>query len=101
MISKRVNHPNILSIEGVAPKLLQSRTASQWMQGGNMLGYMKNHPEANRLELVNLTRWQSDPPLTGSQLLGTICGLGYLHKNEVVHGDLKSVREIHPAIFPG
>jgi serine/threonine protein kinase len=74
---------------------------AQWMPGGNMLGYVKSHPGANRLELVSLKHWRSDPPLTGPQLLGVTRGLGYLHYNEVVHGDLKSVRGVHSTFPPG
>ena len=34
------------------------------------------------------------------QLIGVTHGLNYLHNNEVVHGDLKSVCVVHRAILP-
>jgi hypothetical protein len=52
IVLKRANHPNILSIEGVAPKLFEFCMVSQWMPNGNILGYVKKYPGANRLELV-------------------------------------------------
>ena len=51
---KRVKHPNILSIEGVAPKLFEFCMVSQWMAGGDMLRYIERHPDVNRLGLVGL-----------------------------------------------
>ncbi|KAF9646888.1 kinase-like protein [Thelephora ganbajun] len=74
IVCKRANHPNILSIEGVAPKLFEFCMVSQWMTNGDILGYVTKHPGANRLEL----------------LIGVTRGLNYLHNNEVIHGDLKS-----------
>ncbi|KAF9646883.1 kinase-like protein [Thelephora ganbajun] len=73
IVCKRANHPNVLSIEGVAPKLFEFCMVSQWMPNGNMLGYVEQYPGANRLEL----------------LIGVTRGLNYLHINEVIHGDLK------------
>ncbi|KAF9646789.1 kinase-like protein [Thelephora ganbajun] len=62
VVSKRMNHPNILSIEGVAPGLYPFCIVTQWMLNGNMKEY-----------LIGVTR-----------------GLNYLHNNEIVHGDLRS-----------
>ncbi|KAF9642156.1 hypothetical protein BDM02DRAFT_3070496, partial [Thelephora ganbajun] len=59
----RANHPNVLSIEGVAPNLFEFCMVSQWMPNGNMLKYMEQYPGANRLEL----------------LIGVTRGLNYLH----------------------
>jgi len=73
IVSKRMNHPNVLSIEGVAPELFRYGMVSQWMSNGDMLDYVTRHPEVNRLEL----------------LIGVTRGLDYLHNNEVVLGDLK------------
>ena len=65
---------------------------AQWMENGNILSYVTKYPGANRLELVRSERQPFDPALTGKQLIGISRGLGYLHGNEVIHGDLKSVR---------
>lgn len=94
-------HPNILSIEGVAPKLFEFCMVSQWMANGSILAYVTKHPGANRLELVRPTHRQPDSALTGLQLIGITRGLDYLHSNEVVHGDLKSVRGVCPGILLG
>ena len=93
-----MEHPNILNIEGVAPHLFPFCMVSDWMENGNMLEYVKNNPDADRFGLVGLTHWRFGLPLIGSQLLGVTRGLGYLHSNEVVHGDLKGVRWIHPPL---
>jgi serine/threonine protein kinase len=69
------------------------------MPNGNLLGYIEKYPGANRLELVSLTHWQSTSALTGLQLVGITDGLGYLHSSEVIHGDLKGVRGVYPAVL--
>jgi len=74
VVCKRAKHPNILSIEGVAPKLFEFCMVSRWMENGNILSFVTKYPAVNRLELM----------------IGITRGLGYLHNNEVVHGDLKS-----------
>ena len=61
------------------------------MEIGNILSYVTKYPGANCLELVRSESQPSDPVLTVKQLIGVTRGLGYLHSNEVVHGDLKSV----------
>ena len=71
------------------------------MPDGSILGYVTKYPGANRLELVSLTHCKFNSALTGLQLVGVARGLGYLHSNEVVHGDLKSVREVYPAALFG
>jgi hypothetical protein len=65
ILLKRANHPNILSIEGVASKLFEFCMVSQWMPNGRILEYVGKHPGANRLELASLTHWQSGSALTG------------------------------------
>ena len=73
---------------------------SQWMENGNILGYVRKHPGVNRLELVRPARQRSGPALTKMQLIGVARGLCYLHSNEVIHGDLKSVRGRGPGWSP-
>ena len=70
------------------------------MEIGNILNYVTKYPGANRLELVRSERQPSDPVLTVKQLIGVTRGLGYLHSNEVIHGDLKSVRGEGPCWPP-
>jgi hypothetical protein len=47
-----MNHPNILSIEGVAPELFKFCMVSEWMENGNLLDYVVKHPGVDRLQLV-------------------------------------------------
>ncbi|KAF9789413.1 kinase-like domain-containing protein [Thelephora terrestris] len=74
VVCKRASHPNILSIEGVAPKAFEFCMVSRWMEHGDILAYVRRYPGVNRLDL----------------LIGVTRGLDYLHLSEVVHGDLKS-----------
>ena len=53
---KRVSHPNVLMIEGVAPDLFEFCMVSQWMVHSNILDYTEKHAGADRLELVCLLR---------------------------------------------
>ncbi|KAF9789407.1 kinase-like domain-containing protein [Thelephora terrestris] len=74
IVCKRVKHENVLTIEGVASNIFEFCMVSEWMKRGNILDHVKADPTANRLEL----------------LIGVARGLDYLHRNEIVHGDLKS-----------
>jgi len=55
IVSKWMKHPNILSIEGVAPELFEYSMVSQWMPNRDLQWYVTKHPGANRLDLVRLT----------------------------------------------
>ena len=50
----RMNHPNVLSIEGVAPELFEFCMVSRWMENGTISEYVKQYVGVNRLELVGL-----------------------------------------------
>ena len=47
---KYLKHPNIVPFLGItsAPRQL----ISEWMPGGDLLGYIEGHPDADRLDLV-------------------------------------------------
>ena len=47
---KYLNHRNILPLLGVTTEPLQ--LISNWVSGGNLLGYVQTHPRADRLRLV-------------------------------------------------
>lgn len=50
----RMNHKNVLRVEGVAPNLFTCCMISRWMDNGNMLDYLTRHQGAiDRLELVS------------------------------------------------
>jgi len=52
-MSKRMDHPNVMRIEGVAPGLFECCMVSRWMDRGNMLEYLNQSQETiDRLELV-------------------------------------------------
>ena len=49
---KRLTHPNILPLLGIT--LTPFQLVSSWMSGGDLSGYVKNHPDADRLVLVGV-----------------------------------------------
>ncbi|KLO11549.1 kinase-like protein [Schizopora paradoxa] len=73
----RLRHPNVLPFIGINRSLFRPRIAllSPWMMNGTSLMYLKNHPEASRVDLIH----------------GVAKGLDYLHlmKPVVMHGDLR------------
>ena len=72
---------------------------SQWMVNGDMQGYVTRYPGVNRLELVRLTHGNPIVHSLFVQLVGVTRGLDYLHSNKVVHGDLKTVIWLYPAVL--
>ena len=86
---KRLTHPNILSLLGITITPLQ--LISNWMLGGDLPGFIKKHPDADRLKLVRPS-YCFYPTLTLVKLSDVTKGLCYLHSCNMIHGDLKGVR---------
>ncbi|KAF9644739.1 kinase-like protein [Thelephora ganbajun] len=72
---KRLDHPNILLLQGVTISPSSLQLISAWMPNGNLLDYIKKNSSADRLALVSLSEVAE--------------GLSYLHSRNVIHGDLK------------
>ena len=49
-ISKHLKHPNIVPLLGATTEPLE--LISEWMLGGELLGYIAGHEDADRLSLV-------------------------------------------------
>lgn len=69
-----INHPNVLALYGVGWYDGKLALVTPWMGNGNLRQYVHHNPGANRWEICR-------------QLAGA---LDYLHKFQVVHGDLKT-----------
>jgi len=50
VVWKRLEHQHIVPLLGITPTPLQF--ISKWMPGGDLTGYITNHPDADRLCLV-------------------------------------------------
>jgi len=73
IIWKRLRHPNVVPFIGVTRDPLQF--VSEYMPNGTLTRYVKNHPSADRIELVSLSSVVSvRPVMPPSQALG--CGRG-------------------------
>ena len=86
---KRLVHPNIVPFRGITVTPLQ--LISDWMSGGDLTGYINQHPGVDRLGLVGFSLLRPSEVLTRHQLDDIVEGLHYLHSHNVVHGDLKGV----------
>ncbi|GAB1522248.1 hypothetical protein RhiTH_005362 [Rhizoctonia solani] len=75
-IWSKCNHPNVSHLIGVAKYRDRLATVSPWMDNGDLVRYLLwNGDEINRMELC-------------SQIAA---GVKYLHKEDIVHGDIKGV----------
>ena len=52
MVWNRLDHPNLVPLLGVTINPLQF--ISDWMPYGDLTGYITNHPDADRLDLVGM-----------------------------------------------
>ncbi|TDL23532.1 kinase-like protein [Rickenella mellea] len=79
MIWRQFDHPNILPFHGCCRDLFTPLYAfiSPWMENGDMVSFLKQNPNADRLAMVR----------------GVASGLCYLHnlRPQVIHGDLRGV----------
>ncbi|KAJ7126710.1 kinase-like domain-containing protein [Mycena epipterygia] len=76
LIWRQLSHPNLLPFYGLYYVESRLCLVSPWMENGHILEFIKNSPsDVNRLSLI----------------LDVALGLEYLHKERIVHGDLKGM----------
>ncbi|KAG9097248.1 hypothetical protein FS749_006714 [Ceratobasidium sp. UAMH 11750] len=69
----KCDHENVLEVLGLAQHRGKLAVVSPWMENGNLRQYLTKNPDVDRLGLCcQITK-----------------GLAYLHKQSMVHGDLK------------
>ncbi|KAG6834581.1 hypothetical protein H0H93_008772 [Arthromyces matolae] len=71
----QLSHPNVLPFYGISRLNRRIAFITHWATNGNLKDYLEGTPEADRVLLC----------------LDMACGLQYLHENNIVHGDLKSM----------
>ncbi|KAJ7767198.1 kinase-like domain-containing protein [Mycena metata] len=75
LLWRQLCHPNVLPFYGIYYLEKRLCLISPWMENGNLFQYLRKKPvDMNRLSFV----------------LDVALGVKYLHKHNVVHGDLKS-----------
>ena len=52
---KGLRHPNVLPLLGVTMTKNRFAMVSEWMENGSIYGFVKTHPDADRLKLVCLS----------------------------------------------
>ncbi|KAG8727425.1 GTP-binding protein Rho1, partial [Ceratobasidium sp. 414] len=71
----RCDHENVLELLGLTQHRGKLAVVSPWMENGNLQQYLSKNPDVDRLDLcLQITK-----------------GLAYLHRHDMVHGDLKGV----------
>ncbi|KAF8607272.1 kinase-like protein [Ceratobasidium sp. AG-I] len=71
----KCQHPNVLKLLGLVEFRGQIGMVSAWMKKGSLPPYLDQNPEVDRCQMST-----------------HICaGLSYLHKNQIIHGDLKGL----------
>jgi serine/threonine protein kinase len=93
LLWKRLNHPNILPFYGASMNWNQFGMVSPWMENGNVINYTRMNPEANRLRLVSFTKHApaGNPTAIVLQLIDVASGLKFLHRVNLVHGNIRGV----------
>ena len=91
MLWKRLEHKSIVRLFGMTSTPLQ--LVSEWIPGGDLTEYVGKHPETDRPGLVRVFPPYPMMYLPSRKLRDTADGLHYLHSRNVVHGDLKGVRD--------
>ena len=92
---RHLRHPNVLPLLGATLDKQEPKFAlvSEWMDNGNINQFIQNHGEVNRVQLVSYyVHFHRDWYDRFPKLVDVGHGLEYLHRLNVVHGDLKGVR---------
>ncbi|KNZ73265.1 putative serine/threonine-protein kinase [Termitomyces sp. J132] len=71
----QLSHPNILPFYGISKFRSRISFVSRWAQNGNLVEYLTHNPDADRILLCH----------------DVAAGVDYLHRNDIVHGDLKGL----------
>ena len=88
----RLKHPNVLEFFGVVHNMGELfALVSPYCAQGSISGYLERYPQANRLRLVTRVPHSPHRALTSGQILEVANAIEYLHKNNVIHGDVKGV----------
>ncbi|KAG6915881.1 hypothetical protein DXG01_009418 [Tephrocybe rancida] len=90
MLWGQLSHPNVLAIYGLYLDKNRVSIVSPWMENEDIRKYLEQTHNAPRVRLVRLFHALSGPGLTLAQAADVGSGLVYLHKNDIIHGDLKS-----------
>jgi len=53
-IWRKLNHPNVTVFQGVNTERFQLALIYNWEENGNIMQYMRSHPNTSRLTLVRL-----------------------------------------------
>ncbi|KAJ7138852.1 kinase-like domain-containing protein [Mycena filopes] len=75
IIWRQLCHPNLLPFFGLCYRDMRLCLVSPWMENGNIMEYLSKHPGVARLPLI----------------LDVSLGLEYLHKENIIHGDLQAI----------
>jgi serine/threonine protein kinase len=86
-----LRHPNIVPFFGTSKHFYVS-LVSEWMTGGTVTAFLREHPDSERSLLVSccVHAWCCSEHHC-PQVIDILQGLGFMHSLDVVHGDLKPV----------
>ncbi|OCH90019.1 kinase-like protein [Obba rivulosa] len=93
-IWSRLRHPNVLNLYGACLEATVPFLVMRHCHLGNICRYLKEFPDANRLNLVRAathSTFDTNHYLLRLQSYEVILGLSYLHSRGIVHADVKGV----------
>ena len=96
---KRLIHENVLPFHGVDMSIFQLALVYDWGHNGNVIQYLKSHPNASRAKLVTVPLCFARDPSSyyppSYYRLPKDSNI-YLHSLDIVHGVLKGVSGAFP-----
>lgn len=94
-----MKHPNIAPLLGITVDTPSFQLISYWISGENLTEYIKKNPGADELGLVGNPLASDDSCAYHHKISGIASGLEYLHSNNVVHGNLMGVWNVHELLL--
>ncbi|KAG8923170.1 hypothetical protein FRC01_013122 [Tulasnella sp. 417] len=88
---RRLEHPHLLKFLGTYKREGHLYFVSPFMHNGTLLEYVNVRPDINRIKLPSgYLAQQYIMLMCAAQLCETSDAVGYLHREEIVHGDIKA-----------
>jgi serine/threonine protein kinase len=91
----QLSHPNLLPFYGLYQFRSRACIVLPWVDNGHMIQFLRQNPDVDRILLVRdfdtVCSFRSRSITHTIQALDVVEGIGFLHEEGIIHGNLRGV----------